>query len=183
MKITDEAVQAALATLDEDDTYVSEADHLDQFVIDGPVNIKSMLTAALPFLTGLKFDPWGWVIPRGGDKKPIILEASKFDQASAAAEADIHDLGYFPIYTQPVSSPSPRAQALEEAEKDARVEALEADNKRLREALAEYIEARDAYEAATKPTGGFGTYRHLNHADPILIRYREARAALGEVKP
>ena len=115
MTIPDEAVQAALATLDEDDTYVSEADHLWQFVIDGPVNIKAMLTAALPFLQGVKADPWGWVIPRGGSKKPIILEASKFDQASAAAEADIHDLGYFPIYTQPVSSPSPRAQALEEA--------------------------------------------------------------------
>lgn len=125
MTIPDEAVQAALATLDEDDTYVSGADHLGQFVIDGPVNIKSMLTAALPFLTGLKFDPWGWVIPRGGDKKPIIIEASKFDQASAAAEADIHDLGYFPIYTQPVSSPSPRAKALEEAERlDAATAAL-----------------------------------------------------------
>lgn len=115
--IPDEAVQAAIDALDADDTYVGEVDHCGQFIIDGPVNIKAMLTAALPFLQGVKADPWGWVIPRGGSKKPIILEASKFDQASAAAEADIHDFGYFPIYAQPVSAPSPRAQALEEAAK------------------------------------------------------------------
>ena len=115
MTIPDEAVQAAIDTLDADDTYVGEVDHCGQFIIDGPVNIKSMLTAALPFLQGVKADPWGWVIPRGGSKKPIILEASKFDQASAAAEADIHDLGYFPIYTQHAPAPSPRAQALEKA--------------------------------------------------------------------
>ncbi len=103
MTITDEAVQAAWEAFDAKGGYSM------------PEKLRSALTAAAPFLQGVKAEPWGWVIPRGGSKKPIILEASKFDQASAAAEADIHDFGYFPIYAQPVSSPSPRAQALEEA--------------------------------------------------------------------
>ncbi|NYD84404.1 hypothetical protein [Brucella intermedia] len=49
----------------------------------------------------------------------------------------------------------------------------------LRSKVAEYIAARDDYELATKPNGSFGTARHLKPNNPIAVRYREARAALG----
>lgn len=122
MTIPDEAVQAAEAEFTA--YFVKNYPGPDTIIFKPEWHAPKIFRAALhsirasmPFLQGVKVDPWGWVIPRGGDKKPIILEASKFDQASAAAEADIHDLGYFPIYTQPAPSPSPRAQALEEAAK------------------------------------------------------------------
>jgi len=53
-------------------------------------------------------EPWGWVIPRGGSKKPVIMPSSRFDENSAAAEADIHDHGYFPLYTAPQPTVSVR---------------------------------------------------------------------------
>lgn len=46
-------------------------------------------------------EPWGWVIPKRGKRKPVIFEADKFDEVSAAAEAEIDDLGYFPVYPTP----------------------------------------------------------------------------------
>lgn len=68
--------------------------------------IPDALSAALAVEAGLG-DPWGWVIPRGGKKKPVILGAATFDEASAAAEADIHDLGYFPLYRSALTTSPP----------------------------------------------------------------------------
>lgn len=42
---------------------------------------------------------WGWVIPRGGKKKPVILDRANYDEISAICEEEIHGLGYFPLYT------------------------------------------------------------------------------------
>lgn len=44
--------------------------------------------------------------------------------------------------------------------------------------VEEYIAARNAYEDATKPLNSHGPVRRLPHGDPIITRYREARAAL-----
>ncbi|TAX57151.1 hypothetical protein ELI01_18920 [Rhizobium leguminosarum] len=45
---------------------------------------------------------WGWVIPRGGKKKPVILDRDNHDEISAITEEEIHGLGYFPLYSAPV---------------------------------------------------------------------------------
>lgn len=98
--LPEEAVKAAYGAYV---TFIEEGGAVP--VIDA---VRAAITAAAPHLAAVrvKAEPWGWIIPRGGSKKPVILEASKFDQASAAAEADIHDLGYFPVYihSAPVSS-------------------------------------------------------------------------------
>lgn len=49
------------------------------------------------------FELYGWVIPRAnrykrGSRSPVLLTAEVYGEESAAAEADIHDLGYFPVY-------------------------------------------------------------------------------------
>ena len=134
MTIPDEAVQAAARELCRFGTSFSTIEASKSWVDEKWPRFKEeatrALTAALPFLQGVKMEPWGWVIPRGGNKKPVILEASKFDQASAAAEADIHDLGYFPIYTQ--SAPDTSKELCQK---------LEAGFKRGIEAAAKIIES------------------------------------------
>lgn len=44
--------------------------------------------------------------------------------------------------------------------------------------VIEYVEARNAYEQAVKPAGSYGFPKQLRHNDPILLRYRAARAEL-----
>ena len=51
----------------------------------------------------------------------------------------------------------------------------------MREMIAEYIEARSGYEAATKPATGFAHPPIVSHGDPRVLRYREARAALDRM--
>jgi len=51
----------------------------------------------------------------------------------------------------------------------------------MREMIAEYIAARDGYEVATKPATGFASPPIVSHADPRVLRYREARAALDRM--
>lgn len=104
------------------------------------------------FTTGKK--PWGWCIPRGGDKKPIILEASKFLESAAKAEAAIHELGYFPLYLHPAPSAG-RAAALEEAarwheEEAARKRTVAVKSKRLDAQIATH-EASAAHFRALHP--------------------------------
>ncbi|WP_247996626.1 hypothetical protein [Brucella tritici] len=98
--LPEEAVKAAYGAYV---TFIEEGGAVP--VIDA---VRAAITAAAHHLAAVrvKAEPWGWIIPRGGSKKPVILEASKFDQTSAAAEADIHDLGYFPVYihSAPASS-------------------------------------------------------------------------------
>ncbi|WP_455296417.1 hypothetical protein [Brucella pituitosa] len=101
MTIPDEAVQAAVDTIDMDDTYVGEPDHLGQFIIDGPINIKSMLTAAAPFLQGL-----------GVDEKPYV------DCACTKIQQDEHCLVGYPSLLCEICDgkgvvPPPCARALE----------------------------------------------------------------------
>lgn len=48
--------------------------------------------------------------------------------------------------------------------------------------VSEYIAARDAYEEAVKPSGGFGQPKRLCHSDPIILRYRNARTALNALQ-
>lgn len=45
--------------------------------------------------------------------------------------------------------------------------------------LWEYIQARDAFEAATKPLNSHAMPRQLTHGDPIALRYLNARTALN----
>lgn len=49
------------------------------------------------------------------------------------------------------------------------------------EVVREYIAARDAYEAAIKPSSGFGQPKRLSHGDLIILRYRNARSALNKL--
>ena len=49
----------------------------------------------------------------------------------------------------------------------------------LRDIVVEYVEARNAYEDAIKPKGGFGLQQHLKPNDPVVARYREARHGLA----
>lgn len=56
---------------------------------------------------------------------------------------------------------------------------VETDNAAQAARIKEYIAARDAYEDATRPRGAFGASIFLKPNDPRVIRYREARAALG----
>lgn len=63
-----------------------------------------------------------------------------------------------------------------------RVEAIEAAMT-LAEAVAEYVEARDGYEAATRPASGHALPIVLNHADPRILRWRNARERLTAPKP
>lgn len=48
--------------------------------------------------------------------------------------------------------------------------------------VSEYIAARDAYEEAVKPSGGFGQPKRLCHSDQIILRYRNARTALNALQ-
>lgn len=68
------------------------------------------------------------------------------------------------------------AKLLERAEK------AEADNAALTARVKEYFSAQSAYNEAVRPSGGFGHPKTLKANDPIVIRYRESRAAL-EAKP
>ncbi len=67
---------------------------------------------------------WGWVIPRGGKKKPIILDAFNNDEISAICEAEIHGLGYFPLFVIPQKD---RVSDLENALRDVRTAIIDAD--------------------------------------------------------
>ena len=49
----------------------------------------------------------------------------------------------------------------------------------LKEAVLEYIEARNELEDAQKPNGGFGLPTRLNHGDPRILRHRLARTNLN----
>lgn len=60
-----------------------------------------------------------------------------------------------------------------------RASALAAENKALRDVVAEYIAARDYYEAATKTATGFAHPPIVSHGDPRVLRYRAAREALA----
>lgn len=64
--------------------------------------------------------------------------------------------------------------------RDETIRMIEAKAAKLWEELDEYIAARDAYEEAIKPSGAFGSPKHLKPNDPIIIRYREARKALAK---
>lgn len=55
------------------------------------------------------------------------------------------------------------------------------NKKQLPAAVIEYIEARNAYEEAKRPPNGFGFPRQLKFNDPILLRYRKARADLDHL--
>lgn len=71
--------------------------------------------AALSQIQGIaEGEPWGWVIPRGGKKKPVILDAANHDEISAICEAEIHENGYFPLYAtpQPAAVAVPTQQAM-----------------------------------------------------------------------
>lgn len=45
--------------------------------------------------------------------------------------------------------------------------------------VREYIAARDAYENAARPPNSHAPAQHLRYGDPIVLRYRQARAALA----
>lgn len=49
----------------------------------------------------------------------------------------------------------------------------------LKEAVKEYVEARDELEDAQKPNGGFGQPTRLSHGDPRILRHRLARTNLN----
>lgn len=51
-----------------------------------------------PSMRGGGMKLWGWVIPRGGKKKPVILSADTHDEISAICEEEIHSQGYFPLF-------------------------------------------------------------------------------------
>lgn len=51
----------------------------------------------------IKKQLWGWVIPKGGKKKPVILSADNHDEISAITEAEIHGLGYFALYSDGIN--------------------------------------------------------------------------------
>ena len=61
-----------------------------------------------------------------------------------------------------------------------RAEALKTDNAALTARVKEYFSAQSAYDEAVRPSGGFGHPKTLKANDPIVIRYREARAALED---
>lgn len=45
--------------------------------------------------------------------------------------------------------------------------------------VREYIAARDAYEDAARPPNSHAPAPRLKHGDPVVLRYRQARAALA----
>lgn len=51
-----------------------------------------------------------------------------------------------------------------------------------RRITAEYLAARDAYEEAVKPSGGFGQPKRLAYGDPVLARWINARSALQKLQ-
>ncbi|MGU3399269.1 hypothetical protein ACLBWS_05925 [Brucellaceae bacterium D45D] len=118
-------------------------------------------------------EPWGWVIPRSGDKKPVILEASKFDQASAAAEADIHDLGYFPLYAVPQDT----ADAIRALSGSAPVEPFQS---RVKPWAGRMVHIQT--ENGVWRTGGHG-YTYAGKPDAWVLPFEDAVKKVGHCGP
>lgn len=55
---------------------------------------------------------------------------------------------------------------------------VKAERDALAQVVAKYVAARDAYEVATRPGSSHGQPKRLAYSDPVLLRYREARASL-----
>lgn len=58
-------------------------------------------------------------------------------------------------------------------------EPITASEQRLRNAVMEYLEARQAYEDATRPSSGFAQPIQLPHGSPITKRWTDARLELS----
>lgn len=85
MQITDEMVEKA------------KAEFFKTGIVD-VFSVRAALTAALSDQErAVEVKPCGWIVTRksGGG---IFMSAERYDEASAAAEADIHDRGYYPVY-------------------------------------------------------------------------------------
>lgn len=86
-----------------------------------------------------------------------------------------------PVYVEPTT--------LEKIEEFLRGEADYNVNELLRKVrsdyavVSEYMSARNAYEDATRPLNSHAPYRRLPHGDPVIIRYRNARASLAALTP
>ena len=56
--------------------------------------------------------------------------------------------------------------------------AQQEESDRTEPVVREYVEARNAFEEAQRPTSGFAQPPILRFNDPVVTRYREARAKL-----
>lgn len=156
-------------------------------------DVRSMLTAME--LYGFKIE-----YPLTGRTENTFSEAIAFRmsviKAREAAEVVHVKMPPMPVTVDRRSYDEEAYPGLMEGNKDwadnnnEAVEWLADNHAAIREALnacpaalvKEYTEARDAYEDATKPKGAFGHPKSLLHTDPIVVRYREARAALNALK-
>ncbi|MCX2697866.1 hypothetical protein [Ochrobactrum chromiisoli] len=106
MTIPDEAVQAASKRIDE---------YYDTPNCVGETAVRAALTAAAPFLQGVKQEPIGYLFQHEETGLTQVVEVQQVEWGFEKNNPRWQKIS--PVYSAPVSAPSPRAQVLEEAAK------------------------------------------------------------------
>lgn len=155
MKISDEAVQAAVIAMNTNDMVA-----YDSLKTRQSADAKRILTSALPFLTGVKQEPIGYLFQHEDTGLTQVIEVQQVELGFEKNNPRWQKIS--PVYSAPVSSPSPRAQALEEA--------LQKE-KSLSDRLASALEYIDDYCLSYPDLGTISAV-----AQPALKAHSDARA-------